>query len=137
MILFDFGGWAAAHEDVPYVYDATYVLVLSLYGITGWAWTLAALNLGIRARFMQRPLPFLANQAVLPIYVLHLPIVLGISFVVVGWPIGLVPNAVLIVGLGVGITVVVTMAALRMPIPRSLLGARHRRRRTAVPAVAA
>ena len=84
--------------------------------------TLALLNVGIRARVMQRPLR-VANDGVLPIYVLHLPIVLAISYAVVQWPLGLVPKAVINVGLGVGVTLLVAIAAMRLPALRWLLGA--------------
>jgi hypothetical protein len=101
--------------------------MVGLYVLTGWAWTLVMLNLGMRTAFMQGLLPFLANQAVLPVYVVHLPIVLAISFVVVQLPLGLLPKALAIVGLGVGIAALVALVALRLPVLRVLLGARRRR----------
>jgi peptidoglycan/LPS O-acetylase OafA/YrhL len=127
MLLLDFRGWAAAHDEVPFVYDATYVLMLSLYGMTGWATTLVLLNVGMRASLMQRPLPAWAGRATLPVYVLHLPIVLGIQFVVVAWPLGLLAKAALIVGLAVAASVVAALGALRIPVLRSLLGTSARR----------
>jgi len=137
MLAFDFEGWAEARDTVAFSYDATYLLMVSLYGMTGWAWTIVLLNLGIRARFMQRPLSRLANEAVLPIYVLHLPIVLAISFFVVQWPLGLATKALVNVGLGVGVTVLVATAALRLPFLRPLLGARQRPQGATAPALVA
>src|SRR5205823_1380108 len=58
----DFADWAS----VPQTYSGTYVLMLTLYGITGWAWTLTLLGVGMRVAFMQRPLPRRAGEAVLP-----------------------------------------------------------------------
>ena len=75
---------------------------------------------------MQRPLARAANEAVLPTYVLHLPIVIAISMLVVQWPLGLVPKAVINVVLSVGVSFLVAVAALRLPVLCMLLGARRR-----------
>ena len=85
--------------------------------------------------FLQRPLARAANEAVLPAYVLHLPIVIAISMLVVQWPLGLAPKAALNVALGVGVSVLVAIAALRLPILRMLLGARRHRPTADSPAV--
>jgi glucans biosynthesis protein C len=118
----DFVHWAA----VPQTYDGTYVLMLTVYGITGWAWTLTLLGVGMRVSFMQRRLPPQASEAVLPTYVVHFPIVIAISFLVVQWPLDLWGKVVINVGLGVGVTLLVVAAALRLPLLRPLLGVRAR-----------
>jgi hypothetical protein len=56
----DFAHWAAE----PQIYGGTYVLMLTLYGITGWAWTLTLFGVGMRVSLMQRPLPARASEAV-------------------------------------------------------------------------
>jgi glucans biosynthesis protein C len=119
----NFAHWAAQ----PQTYGSTYVLMLTLYGITGWAWTLTLLGMGMRVLLMQRPLPPQASEAVLPTYVLHFPIVIAISFLVVQWPLDLWAKVVINVGLGVGVTLLVAAAALRLPVLRPLLGVRRAR----------
>jgi hypothetical protein len=108
-------------------YGVTYVWRLSLVGITGWAWTLAVLGLGMRTEFMQRPLPALAGEAALPAYVLHFPLVMAISALVVRWPLGFEAKLLANVLLGVGASLAVSVAVLRLPLLRPLLGIRRPR----------
>jgi glucan biosynthesis protein C len=118
-----------------HTYDATYLLVVSVHGLAAWGVTLSVLSAALHIRFMQRPLARAANEAVLPTYVLHLPIVIAISIVVVQWPLGLVPKAVINVILGVGVSLLAAAVALRLPVIRVLLGARPRPVTTSVPAL--
>jgi peptidoglycan/LPS O-acetylase OafA/YrhL len=129
----DFPRWAAQ----PQSYSATYFLMLSLSGLTGWAWTLALLGLGMRAGFMQRPLPAYAAEGTLPLYILHLPIVVAFSFLVVGWPLGLRMKILVNVALGLGASLLAAAAAFRLPVLPSLLGLRRKRSSVAEPRPAA
>lgn len=121
------GFTSSIFQGGTHTYDATYVLVVSIHGLAAWGVTLSVLSAAMHVAFLQRPLAHAANQAVLPIYVLHLPIVIAISILVVGWPLGLVPKAVINVVLGVGVSALVAAVALRLPVLRMLLGARRRR----------
>jgi peptidoglycan/LPS O-acetylase OafA/YrhL len=118
-----------------HTYDTTYLLVVSIHGLAAWGVTLSVLSAAMHIRFMQRPLAPAANEAVLPTYVLHLPIVIAISIVVVQLPLGLVPKAAINVLLAVGVSFLATAAALRLPVLRMLLGARRRRPATAAAGV--
>jgi glucans biosynthesis protein C len=118
-----------------HTYDATYLLVVSVHGLAAWGVTLSVLSAAMHIGFMQRPLARAANEAVLPTYVLHLPIVIAISIVVVQWPLGLVPKALINVILGVGVSLLAAAAALRLPVVRMLLGGRPRPVTTLVPAL--
>lgn len=108
-------------------YDATYFLVVSIHGLAAWGVTLSVLSVAMRIEFMQRPLALTANEAVLPMYVLHLPIVIAISMLVIQLPLALVPKALINVVLGVGVSFASASAVLRLPVLRTLLGARRRR----------
>jgi hypothetical protein len=118
-------------------YDATYVLVVSIHGLAAWGVTLSVLSAAMHIGFVQRPLARAANEALLPAYVLHLPIVIAISILVVQLPLGLVPKAVINVVLSVGISFLVAAAALRLPGLRMLLGVRPRPVAASVPALRA
>lgn len=111
--------------DTPRTFGASYFLMMSLVGITGWAWTLTVLGIGMRAAFMQRLLPALAAEAALPAYVLHFPIVTAISSLVVQSPLEFVVKIVANALLGVGASLVVTAALLRISVLRPLLGLRR------------
>lgn len=115
--------WSA----VPQTYGPRYFLMLSMVGITGWAWTLTVLGVGMRAGFMQVPLPARAGEAALPTYVLHFPIVIAISILVVQWPLGVGAKILVNVLLGVVASLLVATALLRISLLRPLLGVRRMR----------
>jgi glucans biosynthesis protein C len=130
LVAADFAGWASA----PHTFSASYVLMLSLYGITGWAWTLALLGVGMHLAFMQRPLNPRVGEAVLPMYVLHFPIVIAITFAVVQLPLDLWAKLGMNIGLGVAASLLVTAVAIRVPFLRLLLGVRRARPSVVAPA---
>ncbi len=107
-----------------HTYDATYVVIVSLHGLAVWSVTLAVLGLAMRVGSKQRPLGRRAAEWTLPTYVLHYPIVIAVSSVVVGLPLDLWPKAALNVGLGLGVTLVVVAVVTRNRLVRPLLGLR-------------
>jgi glucan biosynthesis protein C len=127
LLVADFGGWVAAHEGVGYVYDLTYLVMILMYAIGGWAWTLVLLNVGLRMGALQRPLPRAVGEGVLPLYVLHLPVVLIVAFVVLTWPLGLLPKALIVMGASLALSAAITATALRISPARLLLGVGHGR----------
>lgn len=118
LIATGFASWASARHE----YDARYFLMVGLFALTSWAWTLVLLGVGMRAKFMQRRLDAGAGEAVLPTYVLHLPIVIVISYFVVQWPLGLWLKVPINIGLGVGVTLLAVAALLRVPFLRFVTG---------------
>lgn len=111
----------------PQPYSATYFWMFSLVGITGWAWTLTIVGVAMRVGFMQRPLPASAGEAALPAYVLHFPVVIGISALVVEWSLGFGAKILINALLGVGVTLLVSAIVIRIPALRPLLGLRRPR----------
>jgi glucan biosynthesis protein C len=107
-----------------HTYDATYLVLVSVHALAAWGVTVSVLSAGMRLGFAQRPLSRVAAEAALPTYVLHLPIVITMSIVVVEWPLGLLPKALLNVGLGVATTLIVVAATIRLRVVRPLLGLR-------------
>lgn len=107
----------------------TYAFVpfwMGVMGITGWAWALAILGMGIRAGFMQCSLPPLASDVALPAYILHFPVVIGISALVVDWSLGFGTKILVNLVLGVGATLLLSALVLRISALRLLLGLRPR-----------
>jgi hypothetical protein len=80
----------------------------------------------MRAGYMQRPLPPLASEAALPAYILHYPLVIGISALVVDWSLGFGAKILINLILGVGATLVVSAIVIRISALRLLLGLRPR-----------
>jgi surface polysaccharide O-acyltransferase-like enzyme len=64
-----------------------YALGTALWCLCAWCWLLAVLGLGLK--HLNRNHPFLgyANEAVLPFYILHQPVLLSLAFFAVKWPI--------------------------------------------------
>lgn len=115
--------WAAAPKTIS-VMD---LILMSLVGITGWAWTLAVLGWGMRAGFMQQPLPTALGETALPVYILHYPILFSIAALVIRQPLGLEAKVLVNTAMVVAASLLVAAVALRMPAFRPLLGLRPSR----------
>lgn len=98
----------------------------ALFATLGWSWTVVILNIGMRVARLQRPVSARLGDAVLPIYVIHQPVILAVAFLVVQWPLGILPKWLLVFGLSAPITLVLVELALRSPITRTMLGTRVR-----------
>ena len=59
----------------------------SIYFFSAWCWLFAILGFGMRFLAFDRPLLRYANEGVLPFYILHLPVMLGIGYFVMTWEI--------------------------------------------------
>lgn len=110
-----------------HTYDATYAVVVGLHALSVWGVTLSVLSAAMRVRGLQRPLSARAADAALPTFVLHYPVVIAVSALVVGWPLGIWTKVVLSVGLSLSATFLVVAAATRISVVRPLLGLGSRR----------
>lgn len=73
--------------DVPVFGSPLYVFFFALWGLWSWSWVLAILGFGMQhLNFNNHVLPY-ANEAVLPFYILHQPVLLSIGYFVVQWTI--------------------------------------------------
>ena len=66
---------------------AEYALQFGLYSLASWCWVLAILGLGMQYLNIPRPWLRYANEAVLPFYILHQTVILGLGYLVVDWSI--------------------------------------------------
>ena len=66
---------------------AQYTLFFSLYGLWAWCWVLAILGFGMKHLNFNTPVLGHANEAVLPFYILHQPVLLCVGYFVVQWAI--------------------------------------------------
>jgi peptidoglycan/LPS O-acetylase OafA/YrhL len=64
-----------------------YMLGRALWGLSAWCWVLAILGFSMKYLNFNRPVLSYANEAVLPFYILHQPVLLTIGYFVVQWPI--------------------------------------------------
>jgi peptidoglycan/LPS O-acetylase OafA/YrhL len=105
-----------------------------IFAIEGWASTLVILNIGLRAARLQAAVRPGIGDAVLPVYVVHQPVILAVAFVVVTWPVGIVTKWLVVFGASLAITLTLVELALRIPVTRVLVGARLQPSAPAMPA---
>ncbi len=84
-LLLAFGaiGWAERWMEEPSLSWRS-VLTFFTFSVQAWAWALVALGLGLRLSAFARPLPRWAASTAMPFFILHQPLILAVSFVVVG-----------------------------------------------------
>jgi len=63
-----------------------YALGRTLWGLWSWSWVLAILGFGMK-HLNNKPVLSYANEAVLPFYILHQPVLLSVGYFVVQWAI--------------------------------------------------
>jgi glucan biosynthesis protein C len=66
---------------------AQYTLLLSLFGLWSWCWVLMILGFGFKHLNVNTSALGRTNEAVLPFYILHQPVLLCVGFFVVQWTI--------------------------------------------------
>jgi glucan biosynthesis protein C len=57
----------------------------AVWGLWSWSWVLAILGFGMKHLDLDRPFLSYANEAVLPFYILHHPVLLSVGYLVVQW----------------------------------------------------
>jgi glucan biosynthesis protein C len=75
-----------------------YLLGTALWCLCAWFWLLTVLGLGFHHLNHNKPLLRYANEAVLPFYILHQPVILSLAFFVVHWTIPDVLKFLIILG---------------------------------------
>ena len=122
LLALDFTGWStdAAARGV----DPRSLAIVCAFVLEGWAWTLVVLNVAMRVPRLQRPLSPAVGDAVLPVYVIHQPVILVVASVVVQWSAGILPKWLAVLGLSAAVTLLLAELALRNRSTRMLLGAR-------------
>jgi hypothetical protein len=64
-----------------------YALGRGLWGLWSWSWVLAILGFSLKYLNFNNPVLSYANEAVLPFYILHQPVLLSVGYFVVRWAI--------------------------------------------------
>jgi cbb3-type cytochrome oxidase subunit 3 len=85
-----------------------------------------ALRKRSRATFLRERTARLLVPFVLPVYVVHQPVILAVAFFAVQWPLAILPKWLGVIGVSLPVTLALVELALRTPVTRFLLGARAR-----------
>jgi surface polysaccharide O-acyltransferase-like enzyme len=95
----------------------------SLASINGWCWTIAALSFGMRVLNKRNKLLNYGQEAILPFYVFHQPVIVAIAFFAVTWTVAVGVKYLVIVLFSLTITVGVhELFIRRFPPARALFG---------------
>jgi glucan biosynthesis protein C len=100
-----------------------------LVATCGWCWTAFVLSIGMRfLNFSNRLLQY-SQEAIVPFYLVHQPVIVAISYYVVQWNVGLLPK-ILVVVLGSFVVSVglYELMIKRVGILRPMFGMKARRR---------
>lgn len=110
-------------QALPSFGTSRYTLVMSLYGLDAWCGVLAILGFTMKRLTRQTLFLAYANEAVLPFYVIHQPVLLIIGFFIVQWPLSdLLKWAVIILASLVVILAIYEFAIRRVNPVRLLFG---------------
>lgn len=74
----------------------TYVLFQIVFSIATWGWIVFILNLGAKHLNFSNKLLVYGGEALLPFYLLHQTIILGVGWFVIPWEIGILPKYLII-----------------------------------------
>jgi hypothetical protein len=80
-----FAVWASGGD--PAYNTPRYTLVWSLFSLVSWCWILTFLGFGMRHLTKNTPFLQYTNEAVLPFYVMHQTVILGVGYFVMNMPI--------------------------------------------------
>ena len=92
-------GWAGEHRGV-----GTLVVVMLLVGLLIWSSVLAIVGYGMRHLTSSHPVLGHANEAVLPVYVLHQPVILLVGSFIIPLALPILAKYLIIAALSLGIT---------------------------------
>lgn len=115
-----------------YGYSSSYSIPFSiLRALTAWLWLATLLGFARRYLGVHTPLLAEANQAQLPFYILHHPVIIIVAFFLLPWNIPDPAKFLLIVLVSFGIIIGLYLGPIR-PLPplRFLFGMKARQKRT-------
>jgi len=102
----------------------------SVWGLNSWCWALFILCVGMRyLDFTNRWLVY-GQETILPLYLLHHPVIIAIAFFVVQWNVGITVKWLVVVLGSFLVTLGLVEVVKRMKVFRALFGMKTRRRET-------
>ena len=115
LLVSDVPGFIESWNERP-TYSWAYVWFFTVIVLQAWAWSQAALGVGLRVPVFQRPLPRSVAQAAMPFFVLHQPVIVAVSFRVVRWDAGIGVKFMTVLAISFAITGVLSWAVTRIPV---------------------
>jgi len=102
----------------------SYVLVSTVWALNGWCWVAAILGFGRKYLSFNQKYLSVANELVLPFYILHQSVIVAVAFYVVQLDIVVIAKYLLIVLVSFPIIVALLYPISKFNVPRFLFGMR-------------
>ena len=100
-----------------------FYLIWTTWSVNGWCWSIFMLYIGIRFLDFKNKWLEYGQEAILPFFVLHQPVIIAIAFFVVQWELGITLKLPIVVASSFVITVRIYEPILkRIPVIRRLWG---------------
>jgi hypothetical protein len=116
----------------------TFALVMSLASLLIWSYILTIFGYGMRYLTANRRLLSYTNEAVLPFYILHQPVILFVGYFIVRLPLPILAKYLIITPLAFSITLgLFEYGVRRINLSRQLFGLKARKQGSAVTNLAA
>lgn len=110
-------------------YSAERFGALGLWTLCGWCWIITFLGMARKFLYFSNRFLSYANEAVLPFYVLHHMVIIGVGFYVIQWDIPVLAKYLLIIAMSfVIIMLLYEFVVKRTNVTRFLFGMRTKRR---------
>jgi glucan biosynthesis protein C len=121
-LLVTFGAETFTTTDPAY-----YIMVSFVWALSGWSWVTAILGFGRRFLSFKHKLLGLANELVLPFYILHQTIIVAIAFFVVSLNLIAIEKYLIIILASFSIVSVLLLPVRQFNVLRFLFGMRFKK----------
>ncbi|MFC1971300.1 acyltransferase family protein [Chloroflexota bacterium] len=113
-------------------FSLMFVLFQIIMSIANWSWVVFILSLGVKYMNFGNKVVNYGNDAVLPFYILHQTIILGVGWFVITWDIGILPKYLIIIVVSFALIMVLyELLIKRVNILRFLFGMRLKKAKVA------
>jgi glucan biosynthesis protein C len=125
------GGMSAAFGDQAFEWFTTFVapgsiIINLIFVLMGWGWALSVLSLAMaRLNFSNRWLAY-GNEAIMPFYLFHQPVIIVIAYFVVQWDLGVLLKLLVVVLGSFAVSIGLVELVKRIGVLRGLLGMKRR-----------
>jgi len=131
-------GWACAGLFISVLeysfqdgesFSLMFVLFQIIISVANLSWVVFILSLGVRYLNFSNKVVDYGNEAVLPFYILHQTIILGVGWFVIQWSMGIAPKYLIILALSfIGIMAIYHLLVRRINVLRFLFGMKLRKK---------
>jgi glucan biosynthesis protein C len=128
LLIFVGGATGTIYEWLESPATPGYFLYWAAWGINGWCWTLFMLYVGMRYLDFTNKWLVYGQETILPLYLLHQPVIFVVAFFVVQWEVGVALKYLVVVLGSLLVALGLVEAVKHIQVLRRLSGLKSRRR---------